>query len=200
MLSLLLKVDILDESMLMLYLYLKCYDQLISSLVRTKKLSQSQYSAQCSRPHQKLFFMNSTSIDKKFRYSLKKLPGSWKIYFFYFKHCVLTISKWHLPTCRTEIGEFHSIKCLFWTPIFFMITAFHTMAINIFFSRNLLNFLKIQVILAGVSRKKCDSPFLKVGFFREKPTLGYPIDFLRIFFRIFSEFFLKKSHLGLKKI
>ena len=80
-----------------------------------------------------------------------------------------------------------------------MITAFHTMAINIFFSRNLLNFLKIQVILAGVSRKKCDSPFLKVGFFREKPTLGYPIDFLRIFFRIFSEFFLKKSHLGLKK-
>ena len=131
------------------------------------------HTAQCSRPHQKLFFMNSTSIDKKFRYSLKKVPRSWKIYFFYFKHCVLTISKWHLPTCRTEIGEFHSIKCLFWTPIFFMITAFHTMAINIFFSRNLLNFLKIQVILAGVSRKKCDSPFLKVGFFREKPTLGY---------------------------
>ena len=96
-----------------------------------------------------------------------------KYIFFYFKHCVLTISKWHLPTCRTEIGEFHSIKCLFWTPIFFMITAFHTMAINIFFSRNLLNILKILVILAGVSRKKCDSPFLKVGFFREKPTLGY---------------------------
>ena len=131
--------------------------------------------------------MNSTSIDKKFRYSLKKLPGSWKIYFFYFKHCVLTISKWHLPTCRTEIGEFHSIKCLFWTPIFFMITAFHTMAINIFFSRNLLNFLKIQVILAGVSRKKCDSPFLKVGFFREKPTLGYQRKKNIIFFSKFTK-------------
>ena len=99
--------------------------------------------AQCSRPHQKLFFMNSTSIDKKFRYSLKKLPRSWKIYFFYFKHCVLTISKWHLPTCRAEIGEFHSIKCLFLTPIFFMITLFHTMVISNFFLRNLLNFLKI---------------------------------------------------------
>ena len=100
-------------------------------------------SAQCSRPHQKLFFMNTTSIDKKFRHSPKKLPGSWKIYFFYFKHCVLTISKWHLPTCRAEIGEFHSIKCLFLTPIFFMITLFHTMVISNFFLRNLLNFLKI---------------------------------------------------------
>ena len=36
----------------------------------------------------------------------------------------------------------------------------------------------------------------KVGFFQVRVP---PIDFLRIFFRIFPEFFLKKSHLGLKK-
>ena len=77
-----------------------------------------------------IFFLDTTSIDKKSRYSLKKLPGSWKNIFFYFEHCVSAISKWHLPTCRAEIGEFHSIKCLFWTPIFFMITVFHTMTIN----------------------------------------------------------------------
>ena len=36
----------------------------------------------------------------------------------------------------------------------------------------------------------------KVGFFQVRVP---PIDFLRIFFRIFPDFFLKKSHLGLKK-
>ena len=83
--------------------------------------------------HPRIIFLDSTSITKKFRYSLEKLPGSWNFCFFYFEHCVLAISKLHLPTCLTKIGEFHSIKCLFWTPIFFMITVFHTMAINIFF-------------------------------------------------------------------
>ena len=90
---------------------------------------------QCTvlQAHPRIIFLDSTSITKKFRYSLEKLPGSWNFCFFYFEHCVLAISKLHLPTCLTKIGEFHSIKCLFWTPIFFMITVFHTMAINIFF-------------------------------------------------------------------
>ena len=157
---------------------------------------------QCTvlQAHPRIIFLDSTSITKKFWYSLEKLPGSWNFCFFYFEHCVLAISKLHFPTCLTKIGEFHSIKCLFWTSIFFMITVFHTMAIHMFFFRNLLNFLKIQFILGGVSLNQCDSAFLKVGFVREKPTLGYPIDFLRIFFRIFSEFFWKSPSWDWKKI
>ena len=49
------------------------------------------------------------------------------------------------------------------------------------------------------------SNFFFSDFFLWSPKVGFsgkgpPIDFLRIFFRIFPEFFLKKSHLGLKKI
>ena len=138
-----LRIADLQLESLVLETELDNHDAACDEIWAEKLAYRVSHNAQCSRPHQKLFFMNSTSIDKKFRYSLKKLPGSWKIYFFYLKHCVLTISKWHLPTCRTEIGEFHSIKCLFWTPIFYMITVFHTMVISIFVFRNLLNFLKI---------------------------------------------------------
>ena len=54
-----------------------------------------------------------------------------------------------------------------------------------FLFRNLLNFLKIQVILVRVSRKKCDSAFFNgQGTLPEKPTLGYQ--------RKKSEFFFSK--------
>ena len=102
-------------------------------VILLNKLTNSDVTLHSAPGPPRIIFLDSTSITKKFRYSLEKLPGSWNFCFFYFEHCVLAISKLHLPTCLTKIGEFHSIKCLFWTPIFFMITVFHTMAINIFF-------------------------------------------------------------------
>ena len=69
--------------------------------------------AQCSRPTPELFFWIQLLLLKSSDIVLKSNLEVEFFVFFYFEHCVLTISKLHLPTCRTEIGEFHSIKCLF---------------------------------------------------------------------------------------
>ena len=75
------------------------------------------------------------------------------------------------------------------------------------------NFEKVPLeieknIMKEKSLKKNENNFFQIFFFSDfflwSPKVGFsgkgtPIDFLRIFFRIFPEFFLKKSHLGLKK-
>ena len=74
------------------------------------------------------------------------------------------------------------------------------------------NFEKVPLeieknIMKGKSLKKIENNFFQIffsDFFLWSPKVGFsgkgpPIDFLRIFFRIFSDLFLIKSHMGLEK-
>ena len=66
---------------------------------------------------------------------------------------------------------------------------------NHFLFRNLLNFLKIQVILVRVSRKKCDSAFFNgQGTLPEKPTLGYQRKKSDFFFQNFQNYMGDSSY------
>ena len=122
-----------------------------------------------------------------------------KIIFFYFKHCVLTISIWHLPTCRTEIGGFHSRKCLFWTQFFFYDhSVSHRGCLH-------LSFWKFIEFFENISYCHLTSPgavwfcFSQGRFFQGKTYLGVPYWFSQNFLQNFFRIFFEKVPLGIEK-